>query len=205
MYLAAKESVVAPLLTKAITYFKVVDDNFLDGQRHADKMYELSEKLSTIKDVESEIAVLRNKDGGKVKDQAHIAQGAELQLSHFSSTLKLARTNAEYAASNFKISEDDLKGARICSVQQLRVDAEKAQNGLNALFKTINAASDVAIMVIADPDPGSKVNSAVQPCKRSSTLLAIIRGWTRRRNWRRARKESVRSTLKKNSRQPKPI
>jgi hypothetical protein len=162
MYLAAKESVVAPLLTKAVTYFKVVDDNFLDGQRHADKMHELSEKLGTIKDVESEIAVLRNKDGGKVKDRAHIAQGAELQLSHFGSTLKLARTNAEYAASNFKISEDDLKGAQdMQRARQLRADAEKAQNGLNALFKTINVAADVAIMVMADPDPGSKVNSAV--------------------------------------------
>ncbi|MDB5503987.1 MAG: hypothetical protein JWR89_3889 [Tardiphaga sp.] len=162
VYLAAKKDVAQPLLKKATDFFKTVDDNYLDGQRHADKMHELSDKLGTVKDIEREIAMLRNKDGGRVKDQAHIAQGAELQLSHFKSTLKLAGTNASYAASNLKITEDDLRGARDMErARELRADADKAQTGFNVIFNLINTAADTAIVVMPVTDPGSKVNSAV--------------------------------------------
>ena len=159
-YLVAKQGVVVPLLTKAISYFKTVDSSFNEGKQHADKLDDLSEKLGSIKDVESEIAVLRNKDGGRVKDQAHIAKGAELQLSHFSSTLKLAESNAAYVTVNLKISEDDLRGAQDMErARELRADGEKAQAGLNAVFKLINTAADAAVIALSDP--GSRINSAV--------------------------------------------
>jgi hypothetical protein len=162
MYFSAKQSVVGPLLKQAVDYFVVVDGNFLDAQRHADRMQELSGKLGSLKDVESEIVVLKHKDNGSVKDRAHIAKAAELQLSHFGSTLKMAESNAAYIATNLKISEDDLRGVQdMQRARELRADAEKAQIGLGALFKTINTAADIAIVVMKDTDPGSKVNSAI--------------------------------------------
>ena len=138
-------------------------------------MRELSDKLGSIKDVESEISVLRNKDGGRVKDQAHIAKMAELQLSHFTSTLKAAISNATYVASNLKISEDDLQGAQdMLRASELRADAAKVQTGLDVVFKLINTASDAA--VIAYSDPASKVSAAVSITRRLFESVGGIPG-----------------------------
>jgi len=174
-YLAAKQSVVVPLLTKAVTHFRTVDSDLLEGKRQAERMHELSDKLGSIKDIESEIAVLRNKDDGRTKDRAHIAQTADLVLSHFSSTLKEAEASAAYVAVNLKISEDDLQGAQdLQRARELRAESEKAQAQLNAVFKLISTASDAA--VIAYSDPASKASAAVAMTQKLFNAMDALGG-----------------------------
>ena len=99
-YVAAKQAIVTPLLTKAVELFRTADSSFHEAKAHAEKLVALSEKLGSMKDAGNQVYEVTNKDDGKVRDEAHIAQHAQLGLSHFNTTLKMAETNAANAATN---------------------------------------------------------------------------------------------------------
>jgi hypothetical protein len=172
MVLASKQSAVEPILAKVTEYFNKLGASYPDALDHARTMHELVDKLGPIKDVEVEVN--KTKDG-RVKDEAHIAKGAELQLKHFVQTLKLTKTSAEFAAANLKISEGDLQAARDMErARNLREEAERANAGFSAVLKVINQATDAVVLVNPESDPISKVNAAVATVQRAMDLVGIV-------------------------------
>jgi hypothetical protein len=175
MVLASKQSVVAPTLAKISDYYTKLGTYYPDALERARTMHELAEKLGSIKNAENEVAQNRNKDGGRVKDQAHIARGAELSLSHFASTVKLVQTNADWAMSNLKISEDDLRQARdMDRARKLRAASEKTWSGVNVVLKAANQVADAVIIALPETDPGSKINASIATISRLMDLVGTV-------------------------------
>jgi tetratricopeptide (TPR) repeat protein len=172
MVLATKQSAVAPILAKVTDYFNKLGASYPEALDRARTMHELVEKLGPIRDVEVEVN--KTKDV-RVKDEAHIAKGAELQLKHFAQTLKLTKTSAEFAAANLKISEGDLQAARDMErARNLREEADRANAGFSAVLKVINQATDAVVLVNPESDPISKVNAAVATVQRAMDLVGIV-------------------------------
>jgi len=169
-YVAAKQAIVTPLLTKAVELFRTADSSFHEAKAHAEKLVTLSEKLGSMKDAGNQVYEVTNKDDGKVRDEAHIAQHAQLGLSHFNTTLKMAETNAANAATNLAISQDDLLMAKdIQYARDFRARAEKIRGDFNLLFKAIGTGADVAVIALSDP--GSKVNAALSIAQKMIDLF----------------------------------
>jgi hypothetical protein len=174
MVLASKQSVVTPNLTKALEYYDKMGNYYAAALENSRTMHELVEQLGSINEVGAEVVQTTSKDGGRVRDEAHIAREAELQLKHFAQTLKSAQTEARYAVSMFQISEDDLKAAETLErAKKLREDVEKENAGLNAFLKVLNQAADIAVLVMPT-DPSSKINAAVGTVGRLMDIIGEV-------------------------------
>lgn len=172
MVLASKQAAVAPTLAKVSDYYKQLGTYYPEALERARTMHELVDKLGPIRDVEVEVN--KTKDG-RVKDEAHIARGAELQVSQFGSLLKLAQSSAQYAAAGFKIAESDLKAAQNMErARSLREAADKANAGLNGFLGLISQATDAVTLLNPESDPISKVNSAVATVQRVMSAVGVV-------------------------------
>ncbi len=171
MVLAAKQAAVTPNLNKAIDYYDKMSSAYLTAQENASTMHQLVEALGPLDNVEAEARQLANKPGNReLKNEAHIARGAELQLKHFAQTLKLAETEARSAAAQLTISEDDLKEAEnLENAKKLRDAVAKDRAALDGFLKFVSQAADIASLAVGDPI--SKASAAVSTVGRLMDMV----------------------------------
>ena len=142
-YLAAKQSMVAPLLTKMDTAY---DSTFSSWSQALDLLRELksmTQKFGTKEQIAAE-ALGRRAKNETLRRDANIAAGSANQLQGVGRSVISAQGHLAIAKTKLQLAQRELQNVRDANrVSDLRAAAEQAQS-LNIIFDAASTAADAA-------------------------------------------------------------
>ncbi len=142
-YLAAKQSTVAPLLTKIDTSYTSAFSSYSQAIDLFKELKSLTARFGTKEQIAAE-ALARRANDESLRKSANTAAGSANQLQDVSRSIISAQGHLAIAKTNLQLANRELQNVRDANrVSELKAAAERAQS-LDIIFDAASSAADAA-------------------------------------------------------------
>lgn len=142
-FLAAKQSMVEPLLTKVDTSYTSAFSSYSQAMDLFRELKSLTSKFGTKEQIAAEALARRAKDNDSLKAKANDAAGSAVVLQGVKNSIVSAQNHLVNAKKNLQLAQRELQTVRDANrVSELKAAAERAQS--LDIFEVASSAAEVA-------------------------------------------------------------